>query len=105
MKKADTAALATLLEEIPNIATAIADDLRVIGIERPSQLAGRDPYELYDELCRVTGIRHDPCVLDTFTAAVVFMEGGPRVPWGAFTKERKQALAAGEARGHPATPA
>src|SRR4051794_33949133 len=105
MKKADTAARATLLEEVPNIATAIAEDLRVIGIERPSQLAGRDPYELYDELCRVTGIRHDPCVLDTFIAAVRFMDGGPRLPWWAFTAERKQTMAVREAQERPATPA
>ena len=47
---------------------------------------------MYDRLCVQTGIRHDPCVLDTFIAAVRFMEGGPKVPWYAYTAERKQKL-------------
>jgi hypothetical protein len=33
---------------------------------------GRDPYAMYDDLCRITGQRHDPCLLDTFIAAVRF---------------------------------
>jgi hypothetical protein len=28
-------------------------------------LPGRDPYALYDDLGRITGQRHDPCLLDT----------------------------------------
>jgi len=93
MKTVNTATEARTLTDIPNIGPAIADDLRIIGIEAPSQLAGRDPYALYDELCRATGVRHDPCVLDTFMAAVAFMDGGPRLPWWAFTRERKATLA------------
>jgi hypothetical protein len=31
-----------------------------------------------DDLCRITGQRHDPCLLDTFIAAVRFMEGDPK---------------------------
>ena len=42
--------------------------------------------------CRKTGVRHDPCVIDTFIAAVRFAEGGPPVPWWRYTAERKQAL-------------
>ena len=53
-----------------------------------------DPYAMYDPLCRLTGVRHDPCVLDTFIAAVRYMEGGPKKPWWAFTAERKRELAA-----------
>ena len=55
---------------------------------------GRDPYGLYEELCRVTEQRHDPGLLDTFIAAVRFMAGGPARPWWAFTEERKRVLAA-----------
>jgi hypothetical protein len=47
----------------------------------PSELPGRDPYAMYDDLCRITGQRHDPCLLDTFIAAVRFMEGEPNKPW------------------------
>jgi hypothetical protein len=88
----ETAADVSKLEDVPNIGREIAKDLRDLGIEAPAQLAGRDPYEMYERLCAQTGVRHDPCVLDTFIAAVCFMEGGPKVPWYAFTAERKKTL-------------
>ena len=69
------------LEDVPNIGPAIAADLRQLGIMAPSDLPGRDPYAMYDELCRITGERHDPCLLDTFIAAVRYMEGSPKKPW------------------------
>jgi len=81
------------LEEIPNIGPSIAADLRRLGINSPGELPGRDPYALYDDLCRITGQRHDPCLLDTFIAAVRFMEGAPKRPWHAYTAERKRELA------------
>ncbi len=65
------------LEDIPNIGRSIADDLRQLGIQSPDDLPGRDPYKMYEDLCRITGQRHDPCLLDTFIAAVRFMEGAP----------------------------
>jgi hypothetical protein len=80
------------LEDLPNVGKAIAADLRAVGIRQPSQLKRKDPYALYDCLNRVTGVRHDPCVLDTLIAAVRFVEGGPQQPWWAFTAERKRTL-------------
>jgi predicted GIY-YIG superfamily endonuclease len=82
------------LEDIPNIGPSIAADLRQLGITTPAELPGRDPYAMYDELCRITGQRHDPCLLDTFIAAVRFMEGAPKQPWWKYTAERKQEMAA-----------
>ncbi len=81
------------LEDIPNIGTSIAGDLRRLGIKSPTQLPGRDPYSMYDDLCRITGQRHDPCLLDTFIAAVRFMEGKPKKPWWKYTAERKRMMA------------
>jgi hypothetical protein len=78
------------LEQLPNVGPAIAGDLRRLGIRRPQDLVGRDPYAMFDELCRVTGERHDPCLLDTFIAAVRFMVGEPARPWWAYTAERKR---------------
>ena len=78
------------LEDIPNIGPSLAADLRQVGILRPAELAGRDPYRLYDNLCRVTGSRQDPCVLDTFMSAVRYMEGAPARPWWHYTPERKR---------------
>jgi hypothetical protein len=80
------------LEQVPNVGPAIAADLRLLGVARPDDLVGRDPYAMYDELCRLTGQRHDPCVLDTFIAAVRFLDGGPARPWWTFTAERKRVL-------------
>jgi predicted GIY-YIG superfamily endonuclease len=81
------------LEDIPNIGPAIAADLRQLGITMPGDLPGRDPYAMYDDLCRLTGQRHDPCLLDTFIAAVRYMEGEPKKPWWKYTAERKRELA------------
>ena len=71
----------TDLEQLPNVGPAVAADFRLLGLARPNDLLGRDPYALYDELCRRTGRRHDPCLLDTFIAAVRFMGGEPARPW------------------------
>jgi hypothetical protein len=81
------------LEDLPNVGRAVAADLRELGIRVPAQLKHRDPYALYERLNRRTGVRHDPCLLDTFIAAVRFVEGGPAKPWWAYTAERKRALA------------
>jgi hypothetical protein len=83
----------TELQHIPNIGPAVAADLRLLGVVRPQDLVGRDPYAMYDELCRLTKQRHDPCLLDTFIAAVRFMAGEPSKPWWAYTAERKRELA------------
>jgi len=81
------------LEEIPNVGKAIAADLRLLGFQRPDDLRGQDPYDLYDRINVATGQRQDPCLLDTFIAAIRYVEGGPRLPWWAFTAERKRTLA------------
>ena len=86
------------LEDIPNVGPGVAADLRQLGITTPGELQGRDPYALYDDLCRLTGQRHDPCLLDTFIAAVRYMEGGPKKPWWKYTAERKREMAARSAR-------
>src|SRR5436190_8132643 len=92
MSKAHSIAACHALEDMPNIGPSLAGDLRLIGVRTPSELSGRDPYALYDALCRETRERQDPCVLDTFIAAVRFAEGGPPLSWWRFTAERKQAL-------------
>jgi hypothetical protein len=85
------------LEDLPNIGPSVADDLRQLGIKVPADLLGLDPYSMYDDLCRVTGHRHDPCLLDTFIAAVRYMDGAPKTPWWKYTAERKRVMAAREA--------
>ena len=81
-------------EDIPTVGPAVAGDLRQLGITTPGDLPGRDPYALYDDLCRITGHRHDPCLLDTFMTALRYTEGAPKRPWWEYTAERKRAMAA-----------
>lgn len=83
----------TKLTQLPNIGPACAGDLRLLGIRTPAELIGRDPYAMYDSLCRLTGQRHDPCVIDVFIAAVRFMGGESARPWWRYTAERKRKLA------------
>jgi len=83
------------LTDLPNIGPAMADDLRLLGIAEPSQLAGASPRELYRRLGELTGTRQDPCVLDVFMSVVSFMDGGEARPWWSFTAERKRLMAAG----------
>ena len=88
--KAHNAAECARLEQLPNIGPAMAADLRALGITHPQQLAQRDPFALYQALCRHSGKRQDPCVLDTFMAATDFMRGAAPQPWWAYTPRRKE---------------
>lgn len=81
------------LEDIPNIGKSMAGDLRSLGIEKPTDLVGRDAYVLHRALCDKTHVEHDPCVIDAFLSAIRFMEGGPKKSWWEFTAERKATLA------------
>lgn len=80
----------TYLTDLPNVGPAIAEDLRRIGIDSPEVLRGKDPWELYVELCAKSGVRHDPCLLDVFIAITEFMNGGKPKVWWAYTAERKR---------------
>ena len=78
------------LRQIPNVGPAIAADLIRLGVTCVEDLAGGDPDALYDQLCALDGARHDPCVLDTFTAVVAFANGEPAQPWWIFSRRRKE---------------
>jgi len=77
------------LTDLPNIGPAMAKDLEMIGIHTPEQLIGKDPLKLYQSLCRRSGFRQDPCVLDVFISVTRFMSGDEAKPWWAYTEERK----------------
>ena len=87
--KAASAAECRTLEQLPNIGPSLAADLRLIGIQQPGDLRGKDAFALYQKLCAATGQRHDPCVLDTFMAATDFMRGAQAAPWWHYTPQRK----------------
>jgi hypothetical protein len=79
-----------LLTDLPNIGEAGAKDLRLLGIDEPGQLVGKNPFEMYHDLCIKTGTRHDPCVIDVFMSVTSFMAGEPPRPWWYFTPARKE---------------
>lgn len=89
--KVDRTRLATLTD-LPNIGPASAQDLKLLGIHQPSQLLGRCPFQMYETLCKKTGLRHDPCVIDVFMSVTRFMAGEEARPWSSFTQERRAAL-------------
>ena len=77
------------LDELPNIGKAMSEVLQLIGIDHPKMLIGRNPFELYEKLCAISGKSHDPCVIDIFMSVIHFMEGGDPLPWWSFTEKRK----------------
>lgn len=60
------------LQKIPGIGESLSEDLYSLGMRRISDLKGRDPQKLYDELNSLTGAVHDRCVLYVFRCAVYF---------------------------------
>ena len=75
------------------------EDFHRLGITQPRQLIGKDGLALYKKICRVDGVRHDPCVIDVFLAAVDYMEGAPKRPWFWYTAGRKK-MTEGQSRVH-----
>jgi hypothetical protein len=88
MAKASSAAAVKRFTDIPNIGRAMAGDFALMGMV-PGDIARSNPFELYRKLCVLTKTRQDPCVLDTFMAAVDFMRGGEAKPWWHFTPQRR----------------
>ena len=80
------------LKKIPNVGPATINYLSMLGINKPAELIGKNPYLMYKELCKFTGKNLDPCLADVFIAAVKYMEGGPPKKWWAYTEERKTVL-------------
>jgi len=78
------------LLELPNVGPATALDLVRLGVTKPAQLARKNPDRMYEALCRLDGVRHDPCVRDVFASLVAFANGAPARPWWHYTLERKK---------------
>jgi len=80
----------TELAAMANVGPAVLRYLARVGVTRPSDLVGCDPYEMYDRLCGLDGRSHDPCLLDTFISVVDQAGGGGPRPWWTYTDERKR---------------
>jgi hypothetical protein len=82
------------LTQMPNIGPAVARKLERLGVTGQEDLRGRDGEQLFAELCALDGRDHDPCLLDTFVAAVAYVNDGDDRPWWEFSRERKARAAA-----------
>jgi len=81
------------LGRLVSIGPAMLRDFELLGIRSVAQLARRNPQSMYRDLCRITGERQDPCVLDTFCAAVA-QARDPLLPpeqcqWWYWSRRRK----------------
>ena len=82
------------LKDLVSIGPAMLRDFEQLGVCNVSQLARQEPKEMYERLCALTGERQDPCVLDTFSAAVA-QARDPELPpaqrqWWYWSRERKR---------------
>jgi hypothetical protein len=80
------------LTSLMNVGAAVAGHLGRAGITQVDDLAGRDPFEIYETICERDGMRHDPCLLDTIMSATDQANGKPARPWWSYTPQRKQLL-------------
>jgi nucleotidyltransferase/DNA polymerase involved in DNA repair len=83
------------LRDLISVGPAIEKDLHLLGIRTVARLAKQDPHKLYTRLRQLTGAHQDPCVLDTFHAAVA-QARNPRLPaqkcqWWYWSRKRKSA--------------
>jgi hypothetical protein len=62
------------LRHIPGVGKEIARDLRNLGIQSVGDLVGRDPEQLYRQLCELEGQHVDRCMLYVFRCAVYYAE-------------------------------
>lgn len=88
-------ATARQLADLISIGPAMLGDFDMLGIHSVTQLAKQEPRKMYERLNRKTGERQDPCVLDTFCAAVA-QARNPRLPaeqcqWWYWSRKRQQA--------------
>ena len=86
---ADVPIEARRLLALPNVGPATALDLVKLGIFEPNALKKQKADTMYAKLCKIDGVRHDPCVIDVFASIVAFVNGAPARPWWFYTPERK----------------
>ena len=82
------------LGELVSIGPAMLRDFELLGIRSISELARQNPQRMYEKMERATGQRQDPCVLDTFCAAVAQAKN-PRLEakkcqWWWWSRKRKK---------------
>jgi hypothetical protein len=57
-------------QALDSVGPATAEDLWILGYRSVAELRTARPRKMYEKLCRLSGVRLDPCVEDVFRAAV-----------------------------------
>ena len=83
------------LRDLEGVGPATMRDFEDLGIRSVGHLAGEEPQQLYDRLCRIKGVRIDICCLDVLTCAVA-QARDPKLPaarrkWWYWSRVRKAA--------------
>lgn len=60
------------LKKFPAVGDAVAEDLWNLGIRQISDLQGKDPQSLYEQLCMIQNTQVDRCMLYVFRCAVYY---------------------------------
>ena len=81
------------LSDLVSVGKATIADFHVLGIREVADLKNRSAMDLYEELCRKTGIKHDICCLDVFNCAIAQAEN-PKLSkvkcnWWYWSQKRK----------------
>jgi hypothetical protein len=82
------------LGNLISVGPAMLRDFELLGIRSVAGLARQNPQRMYEKMERATGQRQDPCVLDTFCAAVAQAKN-PRLAvekcrWWWWSRQRKK---------------
>jgi hypothetical protein len=82
------------LRDLRGVGKSIEGNFKSLGIHTVAQLARANGDRLYQRLNDMTGVRQDPCVLDTFRCAVAQAKD-PALPidqtnWWWWSRKRKQ---------------
>jgi hypothetical protein len=82
------------LSDLRSIGPAALKDFKLLGIDRVEDLKKKNSINLYNQLCEITNVRHDPCVIDVFRTAIEQAKD-PRLEsqkknWWYWSKHREQ---------------
>ena len=83
------------LRDLVSVGKAMERDFHRLGIQTVAALATCDAHELYARISELDGVKHDPCVLDTYRAAIA-QARDPLLPdeqrqWWWWSRQRKAA--------------
>jgi hypothetical protein len=58
------------LKDLRGIGRAMLKDFELLAVTSVRQLKTQSAERLYERMCEISGVRQDPCVLDTYRCAI-----------------------------------